>query len=530
VAGLAVFATAVVLGGGGWPSNHDALSAFERTEWFRQAFLAGDLFPTWSPFCFNGHGTPGPFFYHRLFYTLSGAVAALTGSSRDGVVVALVATLAAGGLGMERLGRALRWPGPLALTAAALLVLAPYTYSDWLVRGAMAELSAGMLVPWLFLAAHRVLCGERRGAAALGVVWALLFYAHVVIWLYASLVVALAYAGALVAPPGAAPRVERRAAARRALITAGVMLAGVGIHALAIHRLGPYFSLDQLRVYLPTQNFEPPKRYLTMPRFRWGEEWKGFSVEIGRSVLLGLAALLPLCVVARQRPGRRAVALIGGTALVCFALQLELSAPFYRYVPLVDVIQFPWRLMTFVTPAVIVLFGELAAAAMRSPARWQRAATAAVVVAVTASQVVFAVRAQRIRYPWIPAEELARAVRDLDGPWAGNEFLARGVHPVPPRVPFLAIEGCVLRSSVPSGDLSRPFHFARIELEVEAGPACTIHFSQFATPFVGVTGVPPGAVRRTAQGTIEIEVPPGARRVVLERRGVLAALLATLRR
>lgn len=126
IAGLALLAVAVVLPGRGWPYNHDGLSAFERTESFRRAFLAGDLFPTWSPFCFNGHGTPGPFFYHRLFYTVSGGLAA-----------------------------------------------------------------AG-------LSALRVMRGERAGVAP-GTVWALLFYAHIVLWLYATIFVALAFAAALVA-------------------------------------------------------------------------------------------------------------------------------------------------------------------------------------------------------------------------------------------------------------------------------------------------------------------------------------------
>ncbi|GEJ55550.1 hypothetical protein [Anaeromyxobacter diazotrophicus] len=527
IAGLALLAVAVVLPGRGWPYNHDALSAFERTEWFRRAFLAGDLFPTWSPFCFNGHGTPGPFFYHRLFYTVSGALAAAGLSSLRAVTVAVVLFLAVGGLGMERLGRALGWPLAVRLAAAALLILAPYTYTDWLVRAALAELAAGMLVPWLFVHALRVMRGERAGVA-LGTVWALLFYAHVVLWLYATIFVALAFAWALVAQRAARRRAPWRSPVGSSLLwTALVLAATAGVYAVAIRRLGPAFDLDRLRVYQPAELFQIPKRYLSVFNFRWGEQWQGLSVEIGRAPLLGLLALAPFAAGARGRLSRPALLLLGGGALVCFALQLELAAPFYRRVPLVDVIQFPWRLLAFMAPAAVALFCELAAAVAHGPARGPRVVAGVVVAAAVGWQVLFAARAQHIRYGWHRAEEIARALDALDGPWAGGEFLARGVAPVPPRAPFVALDGCALRGSSPARDLAQPFHFTRLALEVDAGPGCTIHFSQFATPFVGVEGVPPEAVRRSPHGTLDVVLGPGRHRLAFARRGVLAALWAT---
>lgn len=521
---VALFAAAGILRGG-WPHNHDGLSAFERTEWFRRAFLAGDPFPTWTPFCFNGHGSPGPFFYHRLFYTLSGALAAAGASAVAAVAAGVVVFLVVGALGMARLGKDLGWPLWLRLAAAALLVLAPYTYTDWLVRGAMAELAAGMLVPWLFIYSHRVMRGERV-RAALGAVWALMFYAHIVVWLYATIVLGIAF--------GAALARERRhgwhAPVLSNLLWTGLTAApAVGIYALAIRRLGRHFSLDRLRVYLPTESLVLPKRYLSLPVFRWGEQWQGFSVEIGRAALVGILVLLPLALRARGPMAWRAVALTGATALVCFALQLEPAASFYRLVPLADVIQFPWRLLTFITPAVVALLCELAASVTR--ARGRRlgvVAAGAVISAVVACQVAFAVRAQRIRYPWFTRGEIESALADLDGPWSGGEFLVKGIAAVPPRAPFLALEGCTLRSSAPAGDLSRPFHFTRLELEVAAPARCALRFSQFATPFVGVGGVAPGGVRRADDGTLEVVLGPGLHRVSIWRRGVLAALFADI--
>lgn len=188
--------------------------------------------------------------------------------------------------------------------------------------------------------------------------------------------------------------------------------------------------------------------------------------------------------------------------------------------------QFPWRLLAFMSPAAVALFCELAAAVVRGPARGPRVIAGVVVAAAVGWQAFFAARAQHLSYGWYGAEEIARALDALDGPWAGGEFLARGASPVPPRAAFVALDGCALRSSSPARDLSEPFHSTRLALELDAGPGCTVHFSQFATPFVGVEGVPAAAVRRSPQGTLDVVLGPGRHRLSFTRRGVVAALWA----
>jgi hypothetical protein len=512
---LALAASAVVLRGAGWPYNHDYLAPFQRTEWFRRAFLAGDPFPLWSPFCFNGHGTPGPFFYHRLFFTVSGALALALGSVRA-VPVTIVLFLWVGALGMVRLGRELGWPAPLKVAGAALLVLAPYTYVDWLVRGAVAELSAAMLVPWLLVHALRAMRGERAGVA-LGVTAALLFYAHLVIGLYAAIVLAIA----------AAVAIRRERGVENLLLAALVLALTTGLYALAIRRLGRYYSLDALKALYPTDKFQATKRYLTLPDYRWGEQWTDFSVEISRGVLLALVVIAPAAALARRGADRLALLLAGGTFLACFILQLPPAAPFYLHVPFADVIQFPWRLLAFMTPCAIVLLGEAAASLARGSRRWQRALAVTGVAVALAYQGALAARAQRIRYPWFTRDAVERAVRDLDGPWV-SEFLPVGLErgTVPPRAPFLRLDGCALRAASPRTDLDAPHHFRRIELDLASAGACRVLFSQFAGPFVAIEGVSPDRVRRMADGTVEITAGPGERRLVIRQRGLIEALLA----
>ena len=73
----------------GWPDNHDGVACFQKVEIFRLAFAGGNLLPLWTPLAENGYGSPFPFFYHRLFNTLAGAVALATGSTYSAVKVVI---------------------------------------------------------------------------------------------------------------------------------------------------------------------------------------------------------------------------------------------------------------------------------------------------------------------------------------------------------------------------------------------------------------------------------------------------------
>lgn len=522
----AILATLVLLTSRGWPLNHEALAFLQRTEWFRRAFAAGDFFPTWSPFCFNGHGTPGPLLYPRLFNSLAAALAMLLGSSRNGVVAALILFLTLGGTGMARFGELLGWPVRLRLAAAALLVFAPYTFTDFLIRAALAETSAAMLVPWLLVEALRLVRGESRGVR-LGAITGILFYAHPLIWMWSGIVLASAAVAALA-------RARRRCAWERTVsalaIAAAIAVLLDGVPALAVHRVGHHFALEQFKIFAPRANFNPPKRYLTAPGFNWGHQWERYSVEISRGLLLALLVLVPLARALRVRIDRAAAGLLVPVLATCLALQLEVTAPIYETIPLLDMIQFPWRLLVFIVPATILLTCELAAkvvASGRAGAAW---AARVVVLIALVSHVALAVRAQRIRYEWIGAADVEATLRDLDGPWSSGEFLPAGHRQdqVPPRAPFIRAEGCSVQivSGAPRpDDLEHAFHFVRVELEVSAEDGCVVHFSQFLSPLVGVEGAPAGAVVAAPGGTIDVRLHRGTHRLALVRRSVWRALL-----
>ena len=144
----------------GVPLTHDGLGMVV-IEAYRRAYGVRNYFPLWTVFGENGHGSALLILYHRLHAGLAAVLALKTGS-----VVAMKASipfwLVVGGMGMRRLCRyhgARPW---LAWIGGALLISAPYTLTDWYIRGATAELTAFMLVPWGLRYAAELLEADRR--------------------------------------------------------------------------------------------------------------------------------------------------------------------------------------------------------------------------------------------------------------------------------------------------------------------------------------------------------------------------------
>src|SRR5450759_5959192 len=125
----------------GWPENHEGVAFFQRVEIFRRAFADGNLLPLWTPLAENGYGSPFPFFYHRLFNSLAGAVALATGSAYTAVKVVIPLLLFTGALGLRQALFAMGLGEFHAVSGGLLLVFSNYAHTDWDVRGGVAEVA-----------------------------------------------------------------------------------------------------------------------------------------------------------------------------------------------------------------------------------------------------------------------------------------------------------------------------------------------------------------------------------------------------
>lgn len=340
----------------GWPMNHEGNAFFYRTWLYASHLAQGDPFPLWAGIDNRGFGSAQPAFYHKLYYLPAGALYAATGSLKAATLLALWGWLLLGACGIYRLARLLGCARALACCGGAMLLLANYTVTNWLVRGAMAELSAAMLAPWV-VAAYLQSLRATRLTPGFAASLALMLLAHATLAYYLFLLLAAVTLGLL-----ATRQISWQLLHLRSLawpLGLGVLLAGPYLWAMA--RLRPDYDLARIipPELQPEQQLLPPGRYLWDAGWHWGADWQGYTVQLDLPVnLLLLGGLAGLLWSRRRRPaGTRDPALLAAALLAGLALLLQTrwAIPFYRHFPGAAYLQFPWRLLAVLTPMLILL-------------------------------------------------------------------------------------------------------------------------------------------------------------------------------
>lgn len=514
----------------GWPENHDGVACFQKVEIFRRALADGSLLPLWTPLAENGYGSPFPFFYHRLFNTLAGAVALATDSSYAAVKVVIPLLLFAGALGMRRALLAMGLGEFHAISGAVLLVFSNYAYTDWVVRGAFGEFAAFMLVPWLTLAALGVVQGKPRAGWGFGAVLSLIFFAHSTLFVFAFALVLVAFVGAVVLSK------DRRRALANLGQTALVVLV-TGPFLLGIWLFGKDLDLERLRtgMFSVFRNFVPLGEYLYDRLGGWTSSTAGYSVEIGRgfntlSLVCFAAAVVAFArghlPAARVREKLPAWLLVVGSALCYFVLQTPLASPLYRLAPPIQFIQFPWRLLAFSTPAsIFILCLSLDLLEGDRPLPAVRRGLRAVLLFAVLFQVWYGVGR--------PTTDRILSRKEIEASLTTERLAATTVFsgafrphgiPLPPPRPFLEATGCAVTSASPAAALTGLVDVSELHLTVDAAPGATLVINQFANPFLAVSAGGQGSIGRTTWGTILIRPAVGRSEIVMCRRGLLAAL------
>ncbi len=365
---LAVFAAtaaatlAPVWNAPGWPSGHDGPMFAQRAHIYARHFADLDVMPIWSSADVNGFGSPMPLFYHKLFYVLAAPLAMLLPSMKTATVVAIVAVLVLGAVGMYRLVRELGASRLAATAAGCCLIAANYTVTNWLVRGAMAELTAAMLLPHLLLYFSRAV-EQGRMPAALGACLGLVWLGHSVMAYYAALILAATYL--VLASAGAARwSVLHPATAWRPVVVFALLVLP---YLVPMAIVGAQYDLSRFLSppLHPSYQFRPLSWYLWDRQWTFGHTVSGLTrqIDLPMLALIGIVAATlatrhhrradaPGPEAASTRP--RLAPLLVPVAL-CLLLQMPWTEWFYLHVPGAAYIQFPWRLLAVLTPALIAV-------------------------------------------------------------------------------------------------------------------------------------------------------------------------------
>ena len=418
----------------GWPANHDGTAQVARMAAILDQWRLGHAIPVWSTHLQGGYGSPLPALYHKTSMYASAAVLGLTGSVKAALVVPVLGFLVLGFAGVCLCVR--QWAGGrhawVGWVGGAALLASNYATTDWLVRGAFAELVAMMLLPWLVAWCLRLI-ETGRWSRWIGPLLALLALSHAGLAYFALVPLVLAAGLALA---------RWRTAARHWVLPG---LQSIGICTvlllpwlLPMMAMGAFARVDRLLVpgFVPRNNHMPADLLLWDPGWTWGATWMGATIQLDTVPLL-LAVAYGVLVVAsawRRKPGSTegtgspmAALFLVGTLSAMFWLQTAWAHRVYEELPGAQFLQFSWRLLAYLTVVSVVCacmallwMAGRGGVAGRGWSAAAGGAALAMVVATAAPKLGSA----WLAYDWLSAEIL-EAERGSDDYAAFGEFLPR---------------------------------------------------------------------------------------------------------
>ena len=343
-----------------WPRNHDGLSFFGRLHIYQQHFLVGDYFPIWSSLDNGDFGSPQPLFYHKLFYFI-GAIFlyVLNGNIKFALIASLVFFLLIGAIGIRKLILEIGGSKFSAFCGGLMLITSNYTVTDWLVRGALSETSAAMLVPWALIFFQRTTQTSKVNYQ-LSFYLTLIFLSHSVICFY--LIIFFIFAFALLLALGKL----KKSIFNPTPIVISILIFIVlnSPYLIAAHFIAGNYDMSRILIeYQPATQFHAMGEYLFSPNFRWGNLGEGnYTVQLDLPITLIFFAMIGILIFKLPKLKyselvlSKIYVLLPLTIIFIFSifLQTKLSVPFYEYVPGAKYIQFPWRLLSVITPIIIV--------------------------------------------------------------------------------------------------------------------------------------------------------------------------------
>jgi len=356
----------------GWLQTHEGLSNPIRLSQLLVCWRDGMWSGRWFPDLYFGQGYPFLGFYAPLVFHVAG-VCALAGAS---IALALKVPVAlgtiAGAAGTYRLARSGTGPAG-ALAAAALYTYAPYCLRDIFIRGDLSEYVALGVLPWALWSVLQLRRPTRWSVPVVVVAGALAILSHNIVGLLTGLAMA---ATAVVAFISAEDR-------RRTAISA--FLGGVG--ALLVTAFFWMPALYETRFVqislLTTGHFDLSRHYVTPAQLlapgsfpKPHSQALPMTPEIGYPLVAGLVLFAGFGWRAvRRSPAKPFLAVAAGLLIVGLVLVTRAGDPIYRAMPLLQFVQFPWRLLSLVALGGALQGGfGLDAATAALDRRWRVAA------------------------------------------------------------------------------------------------------------------------------------------------------------
>jgi hypothetical protein len=343
---------------GEMPLTTDGYYWHLRTQIFVEQLLNGQLIPVWSTSTSAGYGSPQPVLYHKLYTFVSSLLMVATGSGYFAHLVTLWCFFVLWTAGIFRCLVTLQLTRRWALALTCLLPFLSYPINAWFFRGAMAEVTALALVPWVFW--WCILALDKASPRKLFFVgfpiFLLTYLAHTAIFFITALPVVISLVTCLWR--------ERHKLAFLSWITLlGMSVGGIAGTFLVVQlRLGEGFQFfEGLKIHDPV-GWLIPRLYFKNTIDTWLAYENYFRFD---TILWPIAFVLVFGYASKwKRPGfnpmdPRLLLILGSIGYYVF-LMMPPARVVYENVPGFNYIQFPYRLLGLCSTLSLLLIGFLA--------------------------------------------------------------------------------------------------------------------------------------------------------------------------
>jgi hypothetical protein len=336
----------------GLPNTADGPAHLMRQVELNQAWAEGNFYPRWGADLALGHGMPIFSYAPPMLYQAT-QLLHLTGLPLDSAMKGVVALgFLLYSAGMFLFARRVYGDYP-ALVAAAVYVYAPYRLREAYIQGNYGQFLGLAFYPLIFWAFHGLITADRpryRIFAPLALA-GLLFSHNISFMLFGPIFAA--YLLFLLGQPAAIPR----AAALGRTMVAGLL----GLGLAAIFWLPAFGERHDIKLEGITQGFfDFRENFITVPQFLaaplpldLSAINPAFPLSLGLAQIigaaLGLAALLWLLARwATRRPSNPTLPhtlFFAGFLLLYAFLAVPWSQPVWENLPLLELTEFPWRML-----------------------------------------------------------------------------------------------------------------------------------------------------------------------------------------
>ena len=367
VLGAAALILSLVGRGSGWPIGAAFNNELILVPIYAAHFRHLDFFPVWSSSDGLGLGTPVLLFYHKAFFYVAGFVFILCGGAlKQTLIITIAVFLVVGAYGMRQALTLVTDSRLLQTVGSVGFLFTNYVFTDWLTRGDLPEFSAMMIVPWLLYWCLN-LVKNRRVSLVLIPVLALLVDAHSAIGLISVITLAITMITFL----AVAGMQGLRAIAPRLIVAVGGATVLLAPTLLAEVKFGQAFDPEsKVTLYgKVASQFVGFGSYFYDGSYRW-LAYNGLHnfVQIDFAVWIPLAIALlgavALWVATRTRPDRArgardlhtpSIVMLLACLGVYLFLQLPASLWLYQLLSPLQVVAYPYRMLTFITPIGVIL-------------------------------------------------------------------------------------------------------------------------------------------------------------------------------